>query len=190
MAEAKHALFDLAALAGVATRYRDAFGRERRIGEAALRAVLAAMGFAAQSPSDIAHFVAEIEAEPWRALLPPVAVLREGVGARVPLSLPARLSGGRILWSILREDGARVEGETDPASLPVFDAKGDGEHRHRRLDLPLPDLPLGYHRMFLAAGYENAACALIVAPHRGYLPPEFLDLRRWGLTAQLHSVRS
>jgi 4-alpha-glucanotransferase len=180
----------LAALAGVANVYRDVWGRERRVDEETVRAVLAAMGFAVRTEGEIGEAVALLEAEVWRALLPPVTVLREGRPARVELCLPERLNAGRILWSLAWEDGTRSEGEADPAALDLVASQGEGEHRHRRLALPLPALPLGYHRLFVAAGHENAETDLIVTPLRGYLPPALEEGRPWGLTAQLPSLRS
>ena len=52
------------------------------------------------------------------------------------------------------------------------------------------DLPLGYHRVHVRSGADEASAALIVTP--GWLGlPERLGARRvWGLATQLYSVRS
>src|ERR1700722_10097708 len=90
----------LATLAGVALSYRDVWGAERKTDDTAVEAVLAAMDIAAATPSQIADSIAAFEAEGWRALLPPVVVCRSDATAlHVAISLPARLDGGRILWS-------------------------------------------------------------------------------------------
>lgn len=183
-------LHRLAALAGVGDTYRDVWGKENRVSDAAVRAALGAMGNAADTKDAVADAIAALEAEAWRSLLPPVVVLREDRPGRVAISLPERLNAGRILWSVTGE-GARAEGTADPAALAVEAIHGEGEHRHRRLVLPLEKLPLGYHRLSIAAGYENAECELIVVPRRGYLPPTLSgDQRAWGLTMQLYAVRS
>jgi 4-alpha-glucanotransferase len=190
MAEPSPNLIALARRAGIATSYRDTWGQEQHTSEASLVAVLGAMGFATDTQAAIEEVLESLEAESWRALLPPVTVLREDGARRVVVTLPERLNAGRVVWSLAREDGARIEGETPTQSLPVIATKGEGEHRHLRLALDLPRLPLGYHRLFLAAGHENAETDVIVTPVHGYLPPELENGRAWGLTAQLHSIRS
>ena len=182
----------LATLAGVALSYRDVWGAERKTDESAIRAVLAAMDIAAATPSQIADSIAAFEAEAWRALLPPVVVCRSGPTAlHVAIALPARLDGGRILWSVIDEGGATHEGAAATDTLEVEAAQGEGEHRHRRLVLPLPPLPLGYHRLYVAAGHENAETDVFVVPASAYLPPAIRDGgRAWGLTAQLYGLRS
>ncbi len=180
----------LAELAGVRASYRDAFRVERRIAAENLRAVLAAMGFATESDAAIARETAALEAERWRALLPPAVVVRDSAAPRVGFVLPDRLNAGRILWSLAGE-GMRAEGSADPNALDTIETTGKRAHRHRRLDLPLPQLAPGYYRLSAAAGHENAETCLIVAPACAYLPPALADRRRaWGVAAQLYSLRS
>jgi 4-alpha-glucanotransferase len=178
----------LARLAGVRASYRDAWGAERRVSREAIAAVLAAMGIDAGNETAIADAIAALEAEAWRTLLAPVVVMREDDGSAL-LTLPERLYSGRILWSVAGEE--RADGGADTASLAIRATKGEGEHRHLRLALPLKRLPPGYYSLNVAAGTENAAATLIVTPRRAYLPPELSTGRRaWGLTAQLYAVRS
>ncbi len=183
-------LLRLAELAGVRAHYRDTWGVERRVAEETLRAVLSAMGLATASDAAIAAEIGALEAEPWRALLPPAVVVRESAALRVALVLPERLNAGRILWS-LEGEGARPEGHADPETLEVIASTGEGPHRHRRLALALPQLAPGYYRLSVAAGHENAETSLIVAPSCAFLPPPIADgARAWGIAAQLYSLRS
>ena len=180
----------LAELAGVRASYRDAFRVERRVAEENLRAVLAAMGFASESDAAIAREIAALEAERWRALLPPAVVVRDSAAPRVGFVLPERLNAGRIVWSLAGE-GMRAEGSADPNALDTIETTGKRAHRHRRLDLKLPQLAPGYYSLSAAAGHENAETCLIVAPACAYLPPALADGRRaWGVAAQLYSLRS
>lgn len=190
MADQSSSLFRLAALAGVIATYRDAWGKERRVADDAVRAALGAMGIAVDTQGAIEDGVASLEAEAWRPLLPPVVVLHQDRPASVTISLPERLDAGRILWSVTGEE-ARAEGTADPTALAVAAVTGEGAQRHRRLVLPLEKLPLGYHRLSIAAGTETAETDLIVVPRHGYMPPALSDRRQcWGLTAQLYTVRS
>ncbi len=181
----------LAELAGVRAAYRDAWGAERRVSQETLRAVLAAMGLATDTEAAIAHEIAALEAETWRALLPPAVVVRAGdAPPNVPLALPERLNAGRILWSLSGE-GARADGGAAPQTLALLESVGTGEHRHRRLALPLAKLAPGYYSLSVAAGYESAETSLIVVPSRAFLPPSLAEGRRaWGVTAQVYSLRS
>src|SRR5260221_11073304 len=87
MTATDRSLLRLARLAGIAPTYRDAWNKQRRVTPETLRMVLAAMGFAAASRSDLAAALAELEAEEWRALLPPVVTALDDQTAAVPVTI-------------------------------------------------------------------------------------------------------
>ncbi|HUK60894.1 MAG TPA: 4-alpha-glucanotransferase [Stellaceae bacterium] len=183
-------LLRLAALAGVQAAFRDIFGAERQVAEDDLHAVLAAMGHPNEDDAAVAREIAILEAEPWRALLPPAIVIHEDTAPSIAFVIPDRLNAGRVLWSLQGED-THADGSADLHALETLASIGDGHERHRRLALPLPRLAPGYYCLSLAAGHESAETSLIVVPTCGYLPPQLADGRRaWGLSAQLYSLRS
>ncbi len=170
----------LAAAHGVATGYEDWAGRPVEVGEAAVVAALAALGVPAGDARERAQALAALESAPWSRLLPPSLVVRAGEPAALPVRGPAD-----VRVRITLEDGSTREPAVDG---PVLEER-DG---WRRVDVALPDLPLGWHRVEVEAptlgGSESATAVLVVAPARVELP-ERLD-RTWGWMVQLYSLRS
>lgn len=183
-------LHHLAALAGVGTAYRDAWGGMRSVAAETLIAILSTLGIAAATPGEIADSFALLAVEPWRALLPPVVVVRAPAPPVVPLTVLARFMGGRIEWLIAGEDGMLRAGAVAAEALPVLAM--DERSGCRRLALALPhDLPLGYHRLQVTAGAMAGETILILTPAGCFLPEALAaGGRDWGLTVQLHSLRS
>lgn len=182
----------LCALAGIVTTYRDAWGNDRRATPELLAAVLRAMGIAADTPSEIAASIAALEAKSWRPLLPPAIVAPGGEEAsRIAIVVPERLDAGRIVWSVACDDGTTFDGAVDADALALLEVKDAGHERHARRALPLARLPLGYHRLIVAAGQEAAEATLIIVPPHCHVPTALAgEAKSWGITAQLYSVRS
>ena len=67
-------LVELAEVAGVDTSFWG--GDQHRVPVDALRAVLSALGVAADTADEVRRSRAELELAPWRRLLPPVVVVR------------------------------------------------------------------------------------------------------------------
>src|SRR6185312_1758697 len=180
-------LLRLARLAGIAPAYRDAWGKQRRVTPETLRQILGAMGLVAATRGDVAAALAELEAERWRALLPPVATALDDESATVPVTV-ADAQEQRVSWTLMLESGEQREGAAMLDELPSLGAK----RRIRRLALPVGHgLPLGHHRLAVSVGAHREETALIVAPRTCYLPRELQPGgRAWGLTAQLYGVRS
>ena len=186
----------LAALAdkhGIATEYWSFFGDRVRVPAATLRAILRAMGVAAETEADVAASWAASEDAPWRSLVPPSLVVREGHGELVVHVL----DGHDVRLSIALEDGSWRD-------LPIPEQQAgsrivDGALVWRVL-VPVPaDLPLGWHTVHAAQQAHGAGqadrvdrCALVVTPARLADPPARPGNRgrAWGLMAQLYSVRS
>ncbi|TNU74088.1 4-alpha-glucanotransferase [Miniimonas arenae] len=195
-------LRDLAERYGISTEYWSFFGDRVHVPAATLRAVLEAMGVATFTEEQVHTALAERDAQPWRELVPPSLVLREGAEHAVDV----RVRDGHDVTLTLRlEDGTERTLE-----LP------DQEPERRDLDTgtvwglraPLPaDLPLGWHAVHAVehrlrggetggdAGGEavrEATCVVAITPQR--LPEPTLRPglggRGWGLMAQLYSVRS
>jgi len=187
MTQTDRSLLRLARLAGIAPSYRDAWNKQRRVTPETLRQILGAMGLAATTQGDVAAALAELEAEKWRALLPPVVTALDDEPATVPVTV-ADAQEQRVSWTLMLESGEQREGAATPDELNVLGAK----RRIRRLALSVGHgLPLGYHRLAVTVGAHSEETALIVAPRTCHLPRELQPGgRAWGLTAQLYGVQS
>ena len=168
-------LAELAAAHGVATSYADWSGRVVQVAPAAVVAALAALEVDASSDQAVAAALIEVEAAPWRRLLPRSVVVRTG-RAHVAVHAPADFG---VRLDVLTEDGA-VVGIEQP---PVVEDRRDGRVR---LGYVLPDLPLGWHTLRARAGAESDEATLVVAPARIAVPAG----RSWGWMVQLYSLRS
>lgn len=184
----------LCALYGVYQEYHTIWGEHHPTSERTQRAILAAMGIAAEDGAAVEQSLQEHEKRTWMRVLPPVQVVREFSGAlRIPLSIPAMHDGDAWRWRLRTESGQDVSGEFHPASLEEGGRRQleNGEYLRRMLVLDLP-VETGYHRLFVECG-ENilADMLLIVAPQACYTPPAIQgEGRQWGFAAQLYGVRS
>ena len=170
-------LVQLARAHGVATGYLDWAGTSVEVSETAVVAALAALDVDASTDAAVSAALADVEEAPWRRLLPPFVVARDGTGE---VALVAD-DGVPVLLDLVLEDGS---GRPVEVPGPVVDRRGS---RVRRV-APLRDLPLGWHVLRASAGDEVAEAVLCVAPSRLELPPG-LD-RAWGWMVQLYSLRS
>jgi 4-alpha-glucanotransferase len=163
------ALRRVAGLLGIATRHEDAFGIRREADEDTLFRLIAALGLPVDPEQAAAALDAERDAIPFG--LTPVHIVDQDDPAPV-LALP-RAPRGSVEWHVRLEDGGERRGRADDAALR----------------LPA-GLPLGYHRLTVAAGDAEAGIELIVAPSLCYLPDALRSgARSWGLTAQLYGLR-
>lgn len=179
-------LVELAQAHGVGTDYWDWQGRQVPATASTLRSVLAALGVAAASDDDAGASLAKAHERPWRQMLPPTVVVRQGSAARVPVHVvhetPASLT-------VTLEDGSRravrqIDHWVEPRQI---DDQLIGEATFE-LDA---DLPLGWHRLVAEGDGSRAEATLIVTPSRLKLPKVLRKNRRaWGLMTQLYQVRS
>ncbi len=164
------ALRHVAGLVGIATRHVDALGAVHEPDEETLSRLIASFGLPAD-PTEAAEALAETERTAPFGLAPVHIVAQEDPAPALSLKTP--VEAGRVAWLCRLEDGTECSGH------------GDGA------ELKLPGgLPLGYHRLELAAGSEGAAISLVVAPASCHLPHALQPgARGWGLTAQLYGLR-
>ena len=179
-------LTELAGRFGIATDYEDWSGRRIAVPESTLVAVLAAFGVAAADEPERRAAQTAHERAYWSRALPPTILGRPGIQTTFwvhvthgePAEVWLQLEDGTVRTGI-----RQVDNFTGPFEL---DGRWIGE-----ASFALPDdLPLGYHRVYVRSGADEASAALIVTP--GWLGlPERLGARRiWGLATQLYSVRS
>lgn len=187
-------LHALAEMAGIELSYYDIHGEQHHASPEVLRALLKALGLAAEEEEAVRQSVADLRQELFGQPLPPTVVVRQGreEPPTVRLSACAGLESGMYLdWSVRTEEGASFSGRAElvpgtgdeaAASLPVA-----------VLQFALPQtLPVGYHQM-TACGQT---VRLVVAPAACWLPDGVtltsgaVSRRLWGIGAQLYSVRS
>jgi 4-alpha-glucanotransferase len=107
-----------------------------------------------------------------------------------PASFWVHVTHGDPIGAWIRlEDGTvrtglrQLENHTPPFEL---DGRRIGE---ATFEVPA-DLPLGYHRLHVQTGDQEASTTLIVSPATVPLPAALGGGRSWGLATQLYSVRS
>ena len=184
----------LADTAGIRTSFQDAWGKQAKVPEASLRALLGALGVAVDTDEAVRSSLAALESgggggqrrhgAQERPLLEPVYVIRAGIAPEVAVALPEQAAAENataVGWTLGLEGGERREGRGESGDL----------RRAPVLTLPA-NLPLGYHRLTVSIGDVSASAQLIVVPHRCYLPEELNgpDRRVWALTTQLYALRS
>jgi 4-alpha-glucanotransferase len=186
MTQVAPSLAELAGRFGIAADYEDWSGRRINVPESTLVAVLAAFGVAAATEPERSAALSAHQRGHWSRALPPTILGRPG--AQTTFWVHVSHGQPAEVWLQL-EDGTVRTGirQVDNFAAPFdLDGRWIGE-----ASFVLPDdLPLGYHRVHLRSGTQEASAALIVTP--GWLGlPERLGARRtWGLATQLYSVRS
>ena len=175
----------LAAVRGVSTSFRGWDGMEHPVAARTLHSVLTALGDRTGTTEELHSALRDAELEPWRRLLPPSVVSREGreihVAVYVPHGTPVSV------WAVT-EDGTRVDaGQREDWEEP---RDVDGILKGRAAFVISGDVPLGWHTLHADAAGETAECALIITPERLETTRRLATERHWGLTAQLYSVRS
>lgn len=180
----------LAEMHGVSTEYWDYHGNRAAPSRSTLVAVLAALGVAAATEAQIKDSLADAELAPWRRILPPTVVRRQGWEAPVAVHVP---DGAAVAVRVELESGGAVELE-----------QAEDWERPRQVDGVLTgrasfripgNLPLGWHTLVaeIEAGEgrpaTTATAALAMTPDRLELPAS-LGERGWGVMAQLYSARS
>jgi 4-alpha-glucanotransferase len=135
-------LRELAAAHGVGTMFRGWDGVERSVPDSTLQSVLAALGVPAAEPDELQRSLRETKLAPWRRLLPPAVVARQGQVTLVNVHVP---HGQEVRVWIEGEDGSRHEpARRDTGDQPV---DVDGVLTARVTFAIAEDLPLGWHTL-------------------------------------------
>jgi (1->4)-alpha-D-glucan 1-alpha-D-glucosylmutase len=193
---ASHLLDRLSELLGVQTRYTDAWEQPREAPESTRLALLAAMGWPADSDEAAARSIEQLERDLIGSPLAPVIIVYDDEAqVQVPVTVPAG-ARGRLTWILELENGARLRGAVAVETLPLRGEPtiGDMRHEQRTLDISGP-IPPGYHRLIIRIAQRprtiTARAPFICAPRCCYRPASLKDDgRRWGISIQLYNVRS
>ena len=153
-------LADLARAKGVATEYDDWQGRHVVVPADHHRGGAAALGIDASDDVAAARALAAEADRPWRRLLPPVVVCREGWTPWVPCTCPH--GDHADVWVDLEDGGA-------PRRAPGRPLGDHPDHRRARggrgdvRELP-GDLPLGWHTLAASHDGHTVTPPLVVTP--------------------------
>jgi 4-alpha-glucanotransferase len=148
--------------------------------------VLAALGVEAHTNQHIEAALADAELAPWRRMLPPAVVIKQGEPAQVPVHVP---DGATARLTIALEGGV---GSRDAVQQDIWVQPRDVDGVSTgRATFSLPgDLPLGWHTLQAESGGITATATLVVTPARLATAKLLEERRGWGLATQLYSVRS
>jgi 4-alpha-glucanotransferase len=173
---------------GVQTSYHDDQGKLITASTDALLTVLGVLGAPLERPEGAAEALRSREKELWQRVVEPVHVAPDGRSGDMPLRIPAALSSSKLAFRLAPESGEVSEWSVPVATLPVTEsAEVDGStyHIHR---LPLPSLPVGYHRLTVEGAGSETSCLVLASPTRAYAPAE--PIKTWGGFLPLYAVRS
>ncbi|MDP3939881.1 MAG: 4-alpha-glucanotransferase [Deltaproteobacteria bacterium] len=180
----------LAALHGVETEFRDAFGHRRAATPQALLATLRALGVNVDRARDLAPALDLRQREIWSRACEPVTVAWEGEAVRVTLRLPEERAGEIVSCRLQTEDGESRCWRALPGEMPASRAGRVDGRRYVQKEIVLPRrLPRGYHRLSLETGGREFETLLISAPARAFEPPA-RNQRSWGVFLPLHALGS
>lgn len=180
--------------AGVAFGYHRIDGRWIETPLASRIALLAALGIDASTPADCDAAIHALEVGRWSRLVGPVAVVAaDDAGWRVELRLPRSALDAPVRWRVVAESGETWQGECRGSELAGLGGHAIGDTVFERRALA-PGIALGpgHHRLECRAGDGEPVSALLLAAPADCWRPGILRSggRMFGLSAQLHSVRS
>ncbi len=165
----------LAALVGIPSGYRDAFGKPVEVGLGRRRGILDHLGFPSATEAEAEDSI--LRARTLRGMLLPSTVAAEA-GRPVEIALSAG-SGDEAVWRVTDEAGRSRGG------------RAAVRHDGGRAAMTLPALAAGYHALDLAVGGVEARATVVAAPARCWEPAWMReDARAWGLAAQIYAFRS
>lgn len=178
-------LRELAWGAGVATTYHDIAGALHETPVEVLQALLDTMGLAAGDAAAIAGSHAVLHRRAWRNLVEPTTVCWSGAAPAVELRRPVASLGRPVEIELVLEDGSRRRLSLDESAV-VETARADVDgvaHVAHRVALG-EDLPLGAHRVLVAADDRTEVGHLLAAPRLAPAPR-----RGWGVFAPVYALR-
>jgi glycogen operon protein len=187
-AASDEALRRLARGAGIASDWRDLDGRLHAVSPQTQAALLAAMGWPAQSSEQARTALAALAELRDRRALPHAIVRRAGQ----PIAAPLRFDPGfpaPDTWLVVEpERGAPLRLRASLHAGAAVATRGADGRPGGELLVNLPPLAVGRYRLS-REDRPDVGCRLTVAPTSAFLPGPLRDSRRFGVSAQLYSVR-
>jgi 4-alpha-glucanotransferase len=178
-------LVELARAYDIATDYWDWRGRHVLVSAGTIRAVLGAFDVVAETDQDVREALRAAQDRPWRRVLPPIVVTRQGSAHQVKVHVD---DGAAVQVWVDLELGGRIDARQVEHWVPPrnVDGRPIGE---ATFELG-PELPVGWHAVHAETPQGVSTAPLVVTPDRLELPAVLADRRAWGFMTQLYSVRS
>ena len=182
-------LVRLARATGIAADWWEVDGTHHQVSPDTVRALLTGMGLDITSAGAARDALSEVAILRERRAMPAGLVVRRGETAVLALPLPEGHGRRRFGLDITCADGTRLRHVVGAEEGAVEQRTGLDGRKRTVWHVPLPDLPIGRHRIAREDRPEQL-CTLTVAPVACYLPSAFAaGQRRFGLAAQLYSLR-
>ena len=179
----------LAAAHGVGIDFWSFYGQLQQVSAQTLVRVLQSLGVDASTGQACEQAIADREDEPWRRLLPPTIVVREGDSVSFPVHVA---DGDPVRVWIVDESGQEWPAYQGDQWTPPREV--DGVRVGRATFWTPAGLPLGWHVVRAQTEGRQGEATLVVVPRTlrtGLdLPERVGRARTWGLMVQLYSVRS
>ncbi len=182
----------LAQLHGIADSYLDFLARPKQVSVESQTAILAALGIKAADDAAAEDAIHQHHTRRWTGFLPPVVVACVGKPIEVTIAIPVDLAARKVDWNVQMESGEPRSGSTPLAKLKKVEEARIDARSYRRLAVPLPELPLGYHKASFAldTGLQGTV-HVVVTPEQCFESPAIVAGKRlWGIAVQLYSLRA
>ncbi|QDU36741.1 4-alpha-glucanotransferase [Maioricimonas rarisocia] len=177
----------LARLHGIQPVFFEISGERRLADSDSLIRLLQAWGVPIERPADAPSLLRERRQQLWRRILEPVCVAWDGQGT-VPIRLPEAIANGPFRAHLRHENGDEHAWEGDLQDLPTTRRKTiDGEACVVR-QLPVRDVPNGYHTLKVELPAGATASTRIIASPRIAWRPEGNATQSWGVFAPLYAI--
>ncbi|HSJ51909.1 MAG TPA: 4-alpha-glucanotransferase [Actinomycetota bacterium] len=161
----------------------DALGRRHRAPDSVVLATLRAMDVDVDRVEDAPAALESWRAERWGTLAEPVVVVWDGAGGIPVVRVPEERTSAALRIELELEDGTALGQRLMPEDLRPVGRTEIGGRGVVSLELPLPPLPLGYHRLALGSGRRRSESLVISAPMRARPAP-----REWGVFLPLYAL--
>lgn len=182
----------LAQLYGIADSYLDYRARPKEVSLESQVAILAALGVAAADDTAAGDAIYQHETRRWTGFVPPVIVVGEGQPISVPIAVPVELAAKKVDWNVTLENGEPRSGSAPLSKLKALEQGEVDQRSYRRLAVPLPSLPPGYHTATFAldTGLQGTL-RVVITPKQCFEAPAIAAGKRlWGIAVQLYSLRA
>jgi 4-alpha-glucanotransferase len=181
-------LHQLARLEGIQLSYEDMAGRTCEATPETLTALLRALGIPIESADQAADALRERRQSRWRLSLEPVTVAWNGKRSSARVRVPAGSTRRKIPCRLLLENGEELKWTVPPSGLRLARKAALEGAEYFSAELPLPDLPEGYHQLELELPDGSPRSTIIAAPTRSYSAPG--AGRQWGAFVPMYAARS
>ena len=190
-------LQQLAEIGGIAPEYYDLAGVRHSTSPETQRVLLGAMGLRVGNEEVETRTLADLQSDPWKALLPPVAITRFDPSSaltetvKVPVVVSSASLDHMLVWRLTNEDGVACWGAARCRDLEILDRRRADGSELVHLGLAINVSQVGYHDLHVEVAGRAADCTVIAAPTACFQPPWMVEGRRvWGVAHQLYSLRS